>query len=33
MVNPIMLDILKRKIASGEITIDQVKAQEYKDLL
>jgi len=33
MVNPILLDILKRKIAAGEITIEQVKPQEYKDTL
>jgi hypothetical protein len=33
MVNPILLEILKRKIDSGEITIDQVKLQEYKDAL
>jgi len=33
MVNPILFDILKRKIAKGEITIEQVKLQEYKDAL
>ena len=33
MVNQILLEILKRKIASGEITIEQVKLQEYKDAL
>jgi hypothetical protein len=33
MVNPILLEILKLKIASGEITIDRVKLQEYMDAL
>jgi len=29
----ILLAILRRKIESGEITIEQVKLQEYKDAL
>lgn len=33
MVNDILLSILKRKIENGEITLDQVKIQEYKDAL
>lgn len=33
MVNPILLEILKRKVNAGEITIEQVKLQEYKDAL
>lgn len=33
MINPILLDILRRKIDAGEITTDQVKLQEYKDAL
>ncbi len=33
MVNDILLSILKRKIENGEITLDQVKLQEYKDAL
>jgi hypothetical protein len=31
MINEKMLEILKRKITSGEITVEQVKLQEYKD--
>lgn len=33
MINPIILEILKRKIAKGEITIDDIKVQEYKDAI
>jgi len=33
MVNPMLLAILKRKVEAGEITIEQVKLQEYKDAL
>ena len=33
MVNDILLDILKRKIENGELTIEQIKLQEYKDAL
>jgi hypothetical protein len=33
VINQILLDILKRKITNEEITIDQVKLQEYKDAL
>jgi len=33
MFNTILLEILKRKIEAGEITIEQVKLQEYKDAL
>jgi len=33
MVNPILLEILKRKIAKGEITVDDIKVQEYKDAI
>lgn len=33
MVNLILLAILKRKITNGEITIEQVKLQEYRDAL
>ena len=29
-MNEIILDILKRKITSGEITIDDIKNAEYK---
>jgi len=32
-VNPILLAILKRKIASGEIPVEQIKLQEYRDAL
>ena len=31
MVNPILLDILIRKIKSGEVKIEDIKLQEYKD--
>ena len=30
MINPIILDILKRKIKSGEITVEDIKNAEYK---
>ncbi len=33
MVNQILLEILKRKIVAGDVTIEQVKLQEYKDAL
>lgn len=33
MVNQIILDILKRKIPVGEITIEDIKMQEYKDAI
>ncbi len=33
MVNPILLEILRRKISNGEITLEQVKLQEYIDAL
>lgn len=33
MINPIILEILKRKIAKGEIAIDDIKIQEYKDAI
>jgi hypothetical protein len=29
-MNDIILDILKRKITSGEITVDDIKNEEYK---
>ena len=29
-MNEIILDILKRKITSGEITVDDIKNAEYK---
>lgn len=32
-VDPILLAILKRKIATGEITVEQIKLQEYRDAL
>lgn len=32
-VNPILLAILKKKIAAGEITVEQVKLPEYVDAL
>jgi hypothetical protein len=33
MVNIIILAILRRKIEAGELTIEQVKIQVYKDAL
>lgn len=33
MINPIILDILKRKIEAEEIAITDIKIQEYKDAL
>lgn len=30
MINPIMLDILIRKVQSGEIQIESIKSEEYK---
>ena len=30
MINPIILEILKRKIASGEIKIEDIKNLEYR---
>lgn len=30
MINPIILDILKRKIESGEITVSDIKNAEYR---
>lgn len=33
MINPIILNILKRKIAKGEITIDDIKKEEYKEAI
>lgn len=29
-MNDIILEILKRKVSSGEISIDEIKIQEYK---
>ena len=29
-MNSIILEILKRKISSGEITVDEIKIAEYK---
>lgn len=33
MINQIIMDILRRKIHAGEIKIEDVKRQEYKDAL
>ena len=30
MINEIMLEILKRKITDGEITVEDIKNAEYK---
>lgn len=30
MINPIVLEILKRKIANGEIKVEDIKNLEYK---
>lgn len=30
MINPLLLDILVRKVKSGEILIEQIKLLEYK---
>ena len=30
MINEIMLDILKRKITDGEMSVDDIKNAEYK---
>ena len=33
MVNQLILEILKKKIADGEVLIEDIKLQEYKDAL
>jgi len=33
MINEIILDILKRKIKSGEITVEDIKNAEYKAVI
>lgn len=33
MINPIALEILRRKIASDEITIEDIKSEEYKEAI
>ena len=33
MINEILLDILKRKIENKEITVDEIKDEEYKSAI
>lgn len=33
MINPLILTILKRKLASGEISIEDIKNIEYKEIV
>ena len=32
-MNDIILEILKRKVSSGEITVDEIKILEYKNAI
>lgn len=33
MINEILLDMLKRKIENKEITVDEIKDEEYKSAI
>jgi len=33
MINPLILTILKRKVAAGIVNVDDIKNEEYKEVI